>query len=206
MGKILILADIHGRQFWKDACLNHKDEFEKIVFLGDYVSPYPYEEISNKKAIEVFEEVLNFKKENTDKVVLLMGNHDFSYINSSICECRTDFTSWNKLNGLFTDKKQRLVISGFSSHIPVSGRVGSTSGLRTNCSSGMVTNFRQQIISTTFFTPLMMTGEILIRSQHTTLNMQSGCTLCSVDGMAGIMAQLCGLTSVNMRGEWTKEI
>ena len=103
MGKILILPDVHGRQFWKDACLNHKDEFEKIIFLGDYVSPYPYEEISNKKAIDVFEEVLKFKKENPDKVVLLMGNHDFSYINSSICECRTDFTNWNKLNGLFTD-------------------------------------------------------------------------------------------------------
>ena len=105
MGKILILPDVHGRQFWKDACLNHKDEFEKIVFLGDYVSPYPYEEISNKKAIDVFEEVLKFKKENPDKVVLLMGNHDFSYINSSICECRTDFTNWNKL------QKIKIIIS-----------------------------------------------------------------------------------------------
>ena len=57
MGKILIIPDVHGRRFWKDACLNHKDDFEKIVFLGDYVSPYPYEEISNKKAIDVFEEV-----------------------------------------------------------------------------------------------------------------------------------------------------
>lgn len=62
MGKILIIPDIHGRQFWKNACLNHKDEFERIVFLGDYVSPYPSEDISNEKAIEIFEEVLKFKK------------------------------------------------------------------------------------------------------------------------------------------------
>lgn len=100
MGKILILPDTHGRQFWKDACLNHKDEFEKIVFLGDYVSPYPYEDITNKKAIEVFEEVLKFKMGNKDKVVLLMGNHDWSYINSNICECRTDHFNWGKLNDM----------------------------------------------------------------------------------------------------------
>lgn len=101
MGKILIIGDVHGRQFWKDACLNHKNEFEKIVFLGDYVSPYPYEEISNNEAIDVFEDVLKFKKENPDKVVLLIGNHDLSYFNPSICDCRTDYTNWNKLNGMY---------------------------------------------------------------------------------------------------------
>ena len=103
MGKILILPDIHGRQFWKGACLEHKDEFERIVFLGDYLSPYPYEEISNKKAIEVFGEVLKFKNDNPGKVVLLMGNHDFSFINSNICGCRTDFTNWGKINKMFFD-------------------------------------------------------------------------------------------------------
>ena len=102
MGKILILPDVHGRTFWLEAC-DHKDDFEKIVFLGDYVSPYPYEDISNARAIEIFNEVLDFKKENPEKVVLLMGNHDFSYVNSSICECRTDWANWNKLNGMYFD-------------------------------------------------------------------------------------------------------
>ena len=106
MGQILILPDIHGRQFWKEPCLNHKDEFEKIVFLGDYVSPYPYEGISNKAALDVFREVLDFKKDNPDKVVLLMGNHDFSYINTEICECRTDHVNWNTLNKLFLDNSK----------------------------------------------------------------------------------------------------
>ena len=103
MGQILILPDVHGRQFWKDACFNHKDEFEKIVFLGDYLSPYPYEEITNKQAIDVFREVLDFKKENPDKVALLIGNHDLSYFNTGICECRTDFKNWDLINGIFCD-------------------------------------------------------------------------------------------------------
>ena len=102
MGKILICPDIHGRTFWLDAC-REKDDFEKIVFLGDYVSPYPYEGISNSMAIEIFNEVLDFKKENPEKVVLLMGNHDFSNINTNICECRTDHLNWSKLNRMYFD-------------------------------------------------------------------------------------------------------
>ena len=103
MGKILILPDVHGRQFWKDACLNHKDEFEKIVFLGDYVAPYRYEGIGNEQAISVFKEVLDFKKDNADKVVLLFGNHDGSYLKDDICMSRTDQKNWDLLNGIYMD-------------------------------------------------------------------------------------------------------
>ena len=103
MGKILINGDVHGRQFWKDACLKHTDEFDKIVFLGDYVSPYPDEKISNEEAISVFEEVLKFKDNNPEKVILLVGNHDLSYFNSNICECRTDWKNWDKINKMFFD-------------------------------------------------------------------------------------------------------
>lgn len=103
MGKILINGDVHGRQFWKDACLKHTDEFDKIVFLGDYVSPYPDEKISNEEAISVFEEVLKFKDNNPEKVILLTGNHDLSYFNSNICECRTDWKNWDKINKMFFD-------------------------------------------------------------------------------------------------------
>lgn len=79
MGKILINPDTHGRQFWRDPCMKHKDEFEKIVFLGDFVSPYPDEGITNKQAIEILKEIVNFKKENEDKVVLLLGNHRVNF-------------------------------------------------------------------------------------------------------------------------------
>lgn len=103
MGKILVCADIHGRQFWKEPCLNHVDEFDKIVFLGDFVSSYPYEGISKDETIDNFLEILDFKVANKDKVILLIGNHCFSYINSSICESRTDWENWDKLNEIYTE-------------------------------------------------------------------------------------------------------
>ena len=79
MGKILICPDCHGRRFWENPCKNHKGEFEKIVFLGDFVSPYPAEGITNEQAIEVLKEIVNFKKENENKVVLLFGNHRVNF-------------------------------------------------------------------------------------------------------------------------------
>ena len=68
---ILVIPDIHGRNFWKEAVEKSIDKVEKIIFLGDYLDPYPWEGITRKEAIANFQEIIDFKKENKDKVVLL---------------------------------------------------------------------------------------------------------------------------------------
>ena len=40
---MIIIPDVHGRVFWKEIVKNSED---KIIFLGDYVDPYPGENIS----------------------------------------------------------------------------------------------------------------------------------------------------------------
>lgn len=79
--KILINPDIHGRIFWKYS-IEHKDEFDKIVFLGDYLDAYSPDLLINEE--DNFKEIIQFKKDNLDKVILLLGNHDCHYINSKI--------------------------------------------------------------------------------------------------------------------------
>ena len=79
--KILINPDIHGRVFWKYS-IEHKDEFDKIIFLGDYLDAYSPDLLLKEK--DNFKEIIQFKKDNLDKVILLLGNHDCSYINSKI--------------------------------------------------------------------------------------------------------------------------
>ena len=79
--KILINPDIHGRVFWKYS-VEHKDEFDKIIFLGDYLDAYSPDLLVNEE--DNFKEIIQFKKDNLDKVILLLGNHDCSYINSKI--------------------------------------------------------------------------------------------------------------------------
>ena len=78
MSKILVLPDIHGRQFWKEPC-GDISEYDKVVFLGDYLDPYRFEYIKEQDAIENFRDIIDFKKANSDKVVMLLGNHDLPY-------------------------------------------------------------------------------------------------------------------------------
>ena len=81
--KILVVPDVHGRTFWKEAVEKHEKECNKIIFLGDYLDPYPWEcitdGITRKTTIENFKEIIQHKKDNPDKVILLLGNHDLSY-------------------------------------------------------------------------------------------------------------------------------
>lgn len=99
---IAIIPDCHGRLFWEDI-IPEKDNFDKIIFLGDYLDPYSsYEKISKEQALENFKKIIEFKKNNSDKVVLLLGNHDASYaISIRVCDCRCDYDNYNEIQKLF---------------------------------------------------------------------------------------------------------
>ena len=74
---ILIIPDVHGRDFWKEAV--ESQDYEKVVFLGDYSDPYDIEGITDDVAIDNFKSIIDYKQQNPDKVVLLLGNHDLHY-------------------------------------------------------------------------------------------------------------------------------
>ena len=77
--KIVALGDTHGRVVWKEIVAKELDSSDKIVFIGDYFDTHGGG-VSGNKQIENFKDILQFKKDNMDKVVLLFGNHDFHYI------------------------------------------------------------------------------------------------------------------------------
>lgn len=69
--RYLVIGDIHGRTIWKD--IIEKEDPDKVIFLGDYVSTH--EGIPADQQLSNLENILNYKEENSDKVVLLRGNH-----------------------------------------------------------------------------------------------------------------------------------
>ena len=69
--KILVLGDIHCRTIWKD--IIEKENPDRVIFLGDYVSTH--EDISSTQQINNLVDILTYKENNQDKVVLLRGNH-----------------------------------------------------------------------------------------------------------------------------------
>lgn len=79
--EILVVPDVHGRTFWKNGNPNvYTKDYKLIVFLGDYLDPYWDEHIELKGCLNNFKEIIQFKKENTDRVILLLGNHDLHYV------------------------------------------------------------------------------------------------------------------------------
>lgn len=90
--KILIIPDVHGRNFWVEPC-SHIDEFDKVIFLGDYHDPYSFEVSQETSRHRLRDELVPFVIEHKDKVVCLFGNHDGNYLVGEMAD-RVDY--WHK--------------------------------------------------------------------------------------------------------------
>lgn len=102
--KILIIPDVHGRSFWRPAVAS--GDYDKIIFLGDYVDPYPDERIGELTALHGLMDIIDFYDRYPDQVVLLLGNHDLHYLSPyyhEMCPCdRYDEKHSDVLHLLFT--------------------------------------------------------------------------------------------------------
>ena len=74
--RILVLGDTHGRLIWNDIIKNESPDL--VVFLGDYVSTHEF--ISSGQQLSNLEDILNYKENNSEKVILLRGNHKISIL------------------------------------------------------------------------------------------------------------------------------
>ena len=72
--KTITIGDLHGRRTWKNI---HPDDYDLIVFLGDYVDSLW---VDSTTILDNFKEVIGFKKSHPQKVRLLIGNHETSYL------------------------------------------------------------------------------------------------------------------------------
>ena len=107
--KILNIGDVHGLDLWKDFTHGSTYDFntwkvavengadaecelwaempfmtlDRIVFVGDYCDSF---RVGNEMILKNLKDILYFKKALTNKVVVLLGNHDVQYmIPNQIC-------------------------------------------------------------------------------------------------------------------------
>ena len=78
--KIVTIGDIHGRHIWKKIVQANPDA-DLFVFVGDYFDSVDVSPVIQKHN---FKEILDFKRQNPSKVILLIGNHDFHYLRGSV--------------------------------------------------------------------------------------------------------------------------
>ena len=74
--KTVIISDIHGQDEWK-AILSQEEPFDRVVFLGDYFDSF---NIPATKQIQNFCDIIFFRDARPDEVSLLLGNHDYHYL------------------------------------------------------------------------------------------------------------------------------
>lgn len=85
--KYLVLGDLHCRDVWKDIVAKEGDSCDKIIFLGDYTCPREVRLEDPTDACGFLYEVLEYKDQNPNKVVLLRGNHDMASLGYSWAHC-----------------------------------------------------------------------------------------------------------------------
>lgn len=102
--KILIIPDVHGRKFWREPC-EDMSRWDKVIFLGDYVDPYP-DEATQEDVLTELKDIIALKEVYKDKVILLWGNHDLFYWCKPYRErikhwSRHDYERHNEIQTLF---------------------------------------------------------------------------------------------------------
>ena len=75
--KLIALGDTHGRTIWQ-AIVTQEADADMFIFMGDYFDTH--ENVTAHQQIEIFKNILEFKKKYSNKVVLLLGNHDYHYL------------------------------------------------------------------------------------------------------------------------------
>lgn len=113
--KVLVIPDIHGRKFWRQAIANNIGQVDKVIFLGDYLDPYQREIDEDQSLMEcndfydcqnllqMLNDIVSLKKNEPDKYILLCGNHTCSYIWSKFhATTRTDCRHWEGYHKFFS--------------------------------------------------------------------------------------------------------
>jgi hypothetical protein len=101
--KILTFGDIHGYDFWKKYDFT---KYDKVIFVGDYVDDYLQNDFD---IIDNLKQIIETKKKNIDKVVLLWGNHDLQYLflDNNKFACSGFRTSYSIIiNSIFQENKK----------------------------------------------------------------------------------------------------
>lgn len=110
--KVLVIPDVHGETFWKEPVQKYIEQVDRIVFLGDYLDPYKIEgkEYSSQAVFDNLMDIIDFKRANMDKVVLLKGNHDQHYASEMFlylaCGSRCDTINWDTYNAVFVRNQE----------------------------------------------------------------------------------------------------
>lgn len=102
MQQYLVVPDQHGRNKWQGPAKEHLAAGKPIICLGDYFDSF---NLSDQDILDNFIDNILLKEQYPELVTLLLGNHDFPYLNSMWSCSGNRQSQWFALNSLL---KQHL--------------------------------------------------------------------------------------------------
>ena len=103
--RIAVIGDVHGSSKWSSLITRNEKEYDKLVFLGDYVDDWW---ISDERIKETLADIIFYAEyEGSNTVKLLIGNHDYQYINPNCDYQSTGFRerAYPELHELFSNHR-----------------------------------------------------------------------------------------------------
>jgi hypothetical protein len=72
--KTITIGDLHGKDIWKNVNI---EDYDKVIYIGDYTDAY---DLADGTILRNLKDIIEQKKQNPDKVIMLLGNHDVQYM------------------------------------------------------------------------------------------------------------------------------
>lgn len=80
MGKILAVGDIHTKIWIIEKVAKVINDYDKVIFCGDYADDF---NASPQNTLDTWNTMRDLQIKNLSKVVLVIGNHDYIYVNDT---------------------------------------------------------------------------------------------------------------------------
>ena len=103
MNKTVIIGDIHGRDCWKQIVASENPD--RVIFMGDYFDSFDNTAVEQ---MHNFKEIIDWKQSGQSEVIMLIGNHDYHYINSSETYSGFQHGTSSAINFLLYENRQHL--------------------------------------------------------------------------------------------------
>jgi len=100
MKKFVFIGDIHGRDGWLPIIADVLPKFNDIIFLGDYVDSF------DKSPLDIMNnlnEIIYYKRKYPNRITLLLGNHDYAYIDDHSGTSGFRWQSWQQYKKIYRD-------------------------------------------------------------------------------------------------------
>lgn len=107
--RTLVVGDLHTKLPILEKVIKMSKDYDKAIFLGDYVDEWGTPAIYSANLLT---KLIEFKKANPQKVVLLLGNHCMSEWQAGVFKCSGfDIETHDSVYSLYQDNEQYFQIA-----------------------------------------------------------------------------------------------